>query len=69
MTFSECCNNALQKRNHPELTFCVLPNGKKYYQDKYGNMFSIDEVEDRYPTPAILSYSNNCDTTNDWFFK
>jgi len=69
MTFSECCNNALHKRNHPDMTFCVLPDGSQFYRDRYGNMFDVGEIERQYPTPPILFYNENCDSRNKWFFE
>lgn len=55
------------KRKRTEFTFCILPNGERYYK-KSGVHFSIAEIDRTYPIPASLLTRHNFDTRNKWMY-
>ena len=69
ISFQDYCNNNMRRKNGFDMTFSILPDGSKFYVDKYGNRFEVDEVERQYPIPNVLFYNNNTDTTKNWWFQ
>lgn len=65
ITYGERCLNRIRKRF--DFSMIYYPSGKSVIASiKTGEVLTEEEIDEIYPTPSELFYSENCDKRGDW---